>query len=173
MITRQHESFTRSFHIADAGANGAARVKVIAEVEWRDGRLSFTGAEGPKRNGDAVGSSGQIIMTWSEDPTRWTPTGDFSAEQLQRFMKLWDRWHLNDMQAGSPRQRAWLEANPVKAESHYDKACEALAAVGLHPDTEYVVNDKPYKYGSAWLTEEVPVDVLDEIRSFPFLKETT
>jgi hypothetical protein len=37
-----------------------------------------------------------------------------------------------------------------------------LAAAGLHPDPE-----TNYRYGSAWLREEVPQDVLTWLQSLP------
>lgn len=84
----------------------------------------------------------------------------------QRLVAIWRAWHLNDMKAGSPAQESWLAANPVTAvypESHYVKASEALAAVGLNPDPAYLHNGKPYAYGSAWLKQEIPADVRAEL----------
>lgn len=87
----------------------------------------------------------------------------------QRILAIWRDWHLNDMRAGSPAQQAWLKANPVAytyPESHYDKACKALAEVGLNPDPGHLHNGKPYAYGSAWLTEEIPAEIVSEIESW-------
>jgi hypothetical protein len=91
-----------------------------------------------------------------------------SDKTTQALLRLWRDWHLNDMNAGSPAQSAWMEANPIEAkypDSHYDKARNALAEAGLNPDPSYLHNGKPYAYGSAWLKREIPADVIAEIEA--------
>lgn len=145
-------------------------VHLFCSIEFEAGKLSITGVEGPKRNGDATGGCGQIIMSPWEIVTYapgWNP------ETVARFREVWDRWHLNDMQAGSPAQMAHLRAHPVEDRLHYfETARESLRAAGLQPDRGYMVRDKdgnpqPYSYGSAWLREEVPADVLDFLQGLP------
>jgi hypothetical protein len=92
-----------------------------------------------------------------------TPAPGWTTEGIKRFIVLWERWHLNDMQAGSPRQMRWLRENPIKAvypESHYEKAKEALRVAGLEPDNGY-------SYGSKWLHEDIPDEVLRELAELP------
>ena len=79
--------------------------QVFVEVEYSTtpdgGRLSITGVEGPKNNGDARGSCGQIVDTLSRLKSLspgWTP------EQVVRLRAEWERWHLNDMRAGCEHQ---------------------------------------------------------------------
>ena len=142
---------------------------VFCKIRFSDRNLSITGVEGPKPNGDAFGSSGQIIhhmdLKYRGQLHRapgWPPF------QMAFFCEIWNRWHLNNMVRGSPAQMAFLRANPVEAvypESHYEKASEALEAVGLNPDKSH--SGGPYKYGSAWLREEVPPDVLDFLSRLP------
>jgi hypothetical protein len=87
---------------------------------------------------------------------------------VQKISAIWSEWHLNDMTAGSPAQEAYLKANPVSytyPQSHYDEACKALEAAGLNPDQNYNLNGKPYRYGTAWLTREIPDAVAAEIES--------
>lgn len=91
----------------------------------------------------------------------------------RRMVEVWCEWHLNDLTAGSPAQRAFLKSNPVVftyPETHYGKACAMLAAAGLSPDPEHVRDGKPYKYGSAWLMRELPADVIAEIESWSALE---
>ncbi len=89
--------------------------------------------------------------------------------KVQRMVKIWRRWHLNYMNAGSPAQEEFLrihkDEKPHK-QNHYEWAKEALAGAGLQPDPDYIHNGKPYSYGSAWLREELPEDVLAEIKSW-------
>lgn len=148
---------------------------VFVTVDWcssdlnkRYTRLTFTGVIGPKANGDARGSCGQIELGYDEAP--WLANGDLKRAELTRLIEVWRKWHLHDMQAGSPRQMAYLEAHPVKAvypEPHYDRAREVLAAAGLDPDTEHLVDDEPYRYGHGWLRVEVPEDVLEWLAGLP------
>jgi hypothetical protein len=83
-------------------------------------------------------------------------------KKAQRMVEVWKRWHLNGMKAGTPAQESYLREHPVNAvypESHYDKASEALQAAGLNPDNGY-------KYGAAWLREDLPPEVIAEIKSW-------
>lgn len=130
------------------------------------GQLSITGVEGPLPSGNALGGCGQIVMHLREPDglEGFEPAPGWTLESVKRLLELWDRWHLNDMRAGSPAQEAWLRDNPVSVkypESHYEKASEALAAAGLNPDAD------GYRYGHAWKREEIPADVIAEIEAFP------
>lgn len=140
---------------------------LFCHINLTDGKLSITGVEGPKRNGGCHGACGQVVMhPW--EITEYAPGWD--AASVEMFSTVWERWHLNDMVAGSPAQMEFLRANPVKAvypENHYDKAIAALTAAGLQPDPNYIHNGKPYRYGSAWLREELPQDVIDFLASLP------
>jgi hypothetical protein len=130
-------------------------VPVVATIKWDGKRLSICGVEGPKANGDAYGSCGQVSES-ADHVDR--------AIFYKRLMEVWNRWHLNDMKAGSPVQEAWLRANPLKVEypqSYYTEACLALHNVGLHPDSD------GYKYGSAWKHEEVPQSVIEWLFNLP------
>lgn len=138
--------------------------------------LSITGVEGPMHNGDARGSCGQISMSYrtAEERAQITPAPGWTPEMIARFFDVWERWHMNDMQAGSPRQRAWIEAHPEQSRE-YTALTQALADAGLNPDAEYLyagVNSRPaephpYRYGEAWIRESVPADVVAFLESLP------
>lgn len=74
-------------------------VSVYVKIEYRKAqgrlRLSFTGVEGPRRNGDAYGASGQISK-----PKVQAFAPGWDEEKVDRLWSLWDRWHLNDMRPG-------------------------------------------------------------------------
>lgn len=141
---------------------------IFAKITFRGDRLSIVGVEGPKLNGDAYGGCGQIYGSYLTPEQRAeikNPAPKWDAEKIAQFFATWKRWHLNDMRAGSPAQEEYLRAHPVSysyPKSHYDAAREALSAAGLHPDPS-----NGYLYGSAWLTEPVPADVLEWLRALP------
>ncbi len=82
----------------------------------------------------------------------------------KRFRDVWRKWHLNDMKAGTPAQEAHLEAlkaSGVKPDSdHYRWALAVLVEAGLQPDNGY-------SYGSKWLRQELPADVVAFLWSLP------
>lgn len=138
----------------------------FSKISCRDGRLSITGVEGPMRNGDCEGSCGQctdfVVTNFAEG---------WNTELMERFRAVWLRWHLNDLTAGSPAQEAHLRAKGYDrardGSGHYDWACRTLKDAGLQPDPNYLHNGKPYSYGSAWLREDVPADVLEFLYTLP------
>ena len=148
--------------VCRVGIKGPA--SIFVKVQWDGARLSITGVHGPRASGNAI-SCGQIVGDlggFSSLAKGWT-FGD-----VAKLRKVWDRWHLNDMRAGSPAQMEFLRANPVTdRRDYFSKASGALAAAGLNPDPNYLHNGKPYEYGSAWLRDEVPADVLEFLRGLP------
>lgn len=146
----------------------ARRIPVFAKVDYDGTRLSFTGVEGPRANGDASGSCGQIAMGYkhrdpADDDSRCdSPTGPdeiefadgWDADLWLDFLDAWQRWHLNDMRPECEHQRAlgWTY------ETHRD------------PESNYAGLPCPvcgYRIGSAWLHEDVPADVIALLRSLP------
>ena len=147
-------AFSKATLLGTRVHDGARPCAVWAEIRWDGKRLSISGVEGPRRNGNCEGSCGQI---------------DFIVDQpgpgrdIERFRAVHARWHLNDMRAGTPAQEAWLREHPVEwryPQSHYTEASKALAAAGLNPDNGY-------RYGSAWLHEDVPADVIEFLAALP------
>jgi hypothetical protein len=136
-------------------------VKVYAHVKYDGQRLSLTGVEGPKANGDCVGASGQISL---DDVVPMD-----SGVDVSKLREVWKRWHLNDMRAGSPYQEAWLREHPIDPaeyaypKSHYVVASEKLRAAKLNPDPF----SSGYEYGHGWQFEEVPGTVIEFLDSLP------
>lgn len=163
---------------------------IFAKIEWTGDRLSISGVEGPKSNGDARGSAGQITMSYKEYDARGhktlgeiQPAPGWSAETVKKFFDTWDRWHANDMRAGCEHQtkEGWAEKpiDPSKPTTAYGKhfpgqkqdSWNMLAWVSQseHPDG---LLSKPcpvcgYKYGSAWLKEAVPDEVIEFLAGLP------
>jgi len=88
------------------------------------GRLSISGVVGPRSNGDAWGSCGQISDTIREAIN----AGEFKANDAQgwtvpdvlAFLYLWDQYHLNDMHPECEHQRAsgWPQQARQKIKSY-------------------------------------------------------
>lgn len=79
---------------------------------------------------------------------------------VQEIASLWRRWHLNCMKGGTRTQEEYLrqyaECNPGW-KYEYSQACEILKRAGLY-------EEKGYKYGHAWLSEPLPIEVENRIR---------
>jgi len=138
---------------------------VFVKITYKDGRLSFVGVEGPRRSGNCAGGCGQIHpLKLDELNAGWT------QDMVDHLNHLWDRWHLNDMRAGDSAQESLIreakhdgwKPNP---RDDYHSTCLLLEQNGL-------LEHNGYRYGTSWKTEEVPADVLEDIRSFPLTKTT-
>lgn len=138
------------------------RVSVFCKIEFKDGRLSISGVEGPRLSGNCTGSCGQIDMHLRDKPI--DPAPGWTRGMLAQFFEVWKTWHLNDMQAGTPAQMAELAKHKFVPSGgisgRYAWALATLRAAAL-------AEDNGYKYGSAWLRKEVPADVLAFLQSLP------
>lgn len=144
--------------IVSPGTGPDGRLFLTVELRGENEELSICGVEGPTRNGDAKGIAGQCV-----DALERITTHDIPLETIDMLGKVWKRWHLNTLRAGTPAQEQWIRANPVVfeyPESHYEAASQALADAGLNPDGEY-------KYGHAWLTETLPDSVIEFVKNLP------
>ena len=150
-------------------------------VKIENGRLSITSVHGPKANGDCYGGCGQhdtpLINPESKPEQGWT------REQMERLHALWKRWHLNNMRPGCEHQRAekWSERpiDPSKPTNTYGLHFEGQKHPSWNMLTWVRRSEHPeglmcepcpecgYKYGTAWLREELPDEVIEELHSFP------
>jgi len=89
---------------------------------------------------------------------------------FRELYDLWKKYHLNDLNAGTHKQKEALE----KAGIHdYDKSCEYLKSIGLYVDTlrddesltfeTEKANRKHYEYGHGWVCYAIPEDVIKRI----------
>lgn len=151
---REHKYF-----LGGVDYNGSGRKNCAAYITWNleNGEFSMCAEIWDPRKTD-IYCGGQCV-----DEVAGMFPHDVKA---QRMLAIWKRWHLNKMKAGSPAQEQFLREHPVKAvypESHYTKASQALAEAGLNPDPSF---RNGYKYGSEWVHEELPADVIAEIQSW-------
>lgn len=134
---------------------GNRRASVYAEIVFEDGRLSITGVEGPLPSGNCLGGCGQIDMH-SPKIVKWAK--GWSQELYDRFLEVWDKWHLNDMKAGCIHQRelGWIYKEHSDPVTFQGEACPVCG----------------YRIGSAWLKEEVPAEVISFLESLPETDKT-
>lgn len=140
-------------------------LSIISNV-WRPDR---TGIESGGQNREVIAE----VATWA---------GDWIKATAPRMVEVWKRWHLNGMVAGCEHQQAekWAERpiDPSKPTDTYGKhfagqlfdSWNMLVWVSRdeHPEglLSYPCPTCGYKYGTAWLTEQIPADVLVEIRGW-------
>lgn len=135
-----------------------ATLKVVLEMNLtEEGRFTCMGEI--HFRGSYIG--GQCL----DDMQRIMADNGLKCEKLNALVPLWNRWHNNDMRAGSPRQMEVLNARVANGQAvDYETMCEVLERMGLYADEEFIYNGKPYVYGQAWLKEEIPAAVVAEIR---------
>lgn len=172
------DTTTKNFHnLVIPGRHPDGTVWI--EIQYSHDRLSITGVIGPLRSGNARGGCGQIRdeLAHTKADTPW------NAEMIAELGEIWDAWHLNDMRSGCEHQRAegWdkrpidpskpLDAYGTHFEGQKQSSWNMLTWVrpDEHPDGLLTVPCPVcgYKFGTAWLTEEVPDEVLDWLRDLP------
>ncbi len=140
-----HQDFTKTLRVG-VGPHGS----VFCLIKYANGKLSITGVEGPCSNGDCKGLCGQIVRhEW--EINQYAPGWDEEMEAVLR--SLWAEWHLNDMRSGCEHQRAlgWVKYN-----EHPSEPCPQCG----------------YKFGSAWLFEPVPGEVIQWLKALPNTDKT-
>jgi hypothetical protein len=126
--------------------SGGRAYSIYCEIRFDGKRLSISGVEGPLKSGNCLGGCGQIDMHLKDEVENIKPAKGWNWPKLRRFFNIWENWHLNDMQAGCTHQRALNWGN--------DKISKPCPECG-------------YKYGSKWLFEPVPKDVIDFLEAVP------
>lgn len=150
---------------------------IFCKIEFTDdGKLSISGVEGPTSGGNCLGSCGQIDMSLREPGALDTfqPAEGWSLELVSEFLRVWDRWHLNDLKAYDSEMEAagWAElarkpmlgfkfTRTAEASDAARKA-EAAAVAALKagetftPTPEQVAAvSRPYQF-TVWIAEGEP-----------------
>lgn len=169
--------FSRVIRPGTIKVDNVRRVPIFCKIEIReDGELSISGVVGPRSNGDAFGSCGQIVMSLSEPDglDTFEPAEGWTLERFQEFLKVWDKWHLNHMRAYDAEMEAagWRELARKEMRGYeftltmaaYEakKAAEAAALKALRegetftPDPRQVADaTRPGSY-TVWTYAEEP-----------------
>lgn len=128
---------TLSFGKVDYNRSGRKNCLVTVDVELKDGTLSICGNVWNHLKSDTY-LGGQCL----DDLQKLLP----HDKKLARIVAIWDRWHLNHMRAGCQHQR------------------EAGWTWQTHPSVHCPMCG--YAYGSAWLREELPQSIIDEVTAW-------
>ena len=99
--------------------------------------LAITGAVAGKGRRNAD-QWGQVRATAAGAMAK--PAKGLTEDDVAQLVTVWKRWHLNGMQAGCAHQGRGMDTDPC-------------------PETGY-------RYGHAWLVEELPADVEKWVRKF-------
>lgn len=134
--------------------------KVFVSVELKDSEkgkmLSISGVVAPRLNGDALGC-GQIVNELTEI-TEYAE--GWTAADVLKLGTIWEKWNLNDLHAGTPLQRETIRKFQSADNPSYDEQVKILSANGI-------LIDNGYLYGSQWLYESLPNEVLDWFSALP------
>jgi len=160
---------------------GGRVFKIYVHVEITKGALSITGVEGPLHSGNCLGSCGQIVDHLRSDLAQLS--SDWTPEMLNKFIDVWQHWHLNDMRPGCEHQRAekWDERriDETKPTNTYGKFFDGQQMTSWNMWAWITPEEHPngllakpcpvcgYKYGTAWLEEKLPQEVIDFLASLP------
>ena len=108
--------------------------------------------------------TGEVFQPWKRDAYRagqctdalaeiTEPASGLTLEAIKDMAAVWDRWHLNDMQAGCAHQEVVWETG------RYGYLQPSLDLTPACPETGY-------QYGHGWLYEPLPSDVLQRVSTF-------
>jgi len=161
-------------------------IYVILKKRMRNGKLghSFVGFVTNERM-TIVKECGQIqnsMYNYIYQP-KFKYNEGWNPQKVDRLLEIWNRWHLNDMRAGCKHQRneKW-EERPIDPS-------KPLSAYGLHYKGQVCASSNRlvwvtrkehkegllsfpcptcgYKYGTSWLYEALPTEILAELETFP------
>lgn len=140
---------------------GQRYYNVYVEITYEDGKLSMHGVEGPRPDGNAQGSAGQIDSNYrgpnSQKDIKFN--SGWNAAKWNKLLYIWQNHHLNDLHAGTPKQEAALKKKfgGVNA-NRYEEQVAYLKSIDLY-------DDNGYKFGTGWLRTEVPESALEWLRN--------
>lgn len=152
-----------SFGKVDGYGHGRRTCEVTLEVELRENNegkpvFSVCGNMWNNRHTDVIWG-GQCVDDIAKQFEEIRNNGLY-----MEIMGLWEKYHLNDMHAGTPEQEKAVKELRERNNGrylNYDEICLHLKWMELY---EVELNGESYRYGSAWLYEEIPEKDLRRIK---------
>lgn len=102
-------------------------------------------------------------LTNGRGRARWSSGGQIQDDirtknkNKLRLLEIWHKWHLNDMKSGTKKQEECLRNWKDRPEGFsYEEDCKYLKEHKLY-------EDRGYAYGSAWLVEVLPEEIIKEV----------
>lgn len=118
--------------------------KLCVEVELKEGNVFTACCAGP-------------AIYWGQCLDRAQKELNIKNPVMTEIVRLWRRWHCNDLHAGTPCQENLVKEYTKTHRYDYTDVCKFLEENNL-------LYDNGYKYGSAWLKEEIPQEDLEKIK---------
>ena len=82
-----------------------------------------------------------------------------NKEGVKEILEVWENHHLNDLKAGTNKQQKALENWKERPEANsYDADVNYLKSKKLY-------SDRNYKFGHAWLVEDLPVSTMSKLNN--------
>ena len=149
---------TLQFGKVDYLNNGRKNCLIEVEINFNGKRFSASGNIWNHLKSDCY-SCGQNL----DEIKKLIPNNKL----FNKIYLIWKKYHLNDFTAGSPKQEEYLKSiiSEDSIDYSYELKCEKLKEVNLLHDKSYLYKNKPYQYGTAWLTTSIPEEVKKEIKS--------
>lgn len=176
-------NISKVIHPCDVPMWNGKKYPMFCKIEYKDNRLSITGVIGPTKSGNAMGDCGQIDAEFYHPTVR--KDGYYKPSMLRfskgwdkftffKFLRYWHEWHLNDMRSGCEHQRmmGWdkEKIDPSKdAGWHVDSKTANLKS-WAYPPVGHLTKACPvcgFKFGTAWVMEDVPEYVLQFLNALP------
>ena len=148
---KESKEMNKIVHIGQIPEYGNRYHDIFCKIEIdKKGELHINGVVGPRKNGNAAGSAGQIDGDLKKRIGEIKFVKGWNDDKLRGFLNIWENWHLNFMHAGDEHQRAlgWEKDG-------YDR----------HPSEACPVDG--YKFGSEWKRVELPSCVIEVLETFP------
>lgn len=174
----------RTFDFGKINYTGSGRrypVTVEVELKRRGGEKTFTV---DRKTGERTytGNTTPEYVEFSACGNIWNTTktdivcGGQCLDTIAKYVKdpvfkeihkLWQQYHLNGMHAGTPEQEKAIEEWKAAGNKYdYTAVCEYLKSIDLY-EVNYTglsigrrYENEPYRYGRAWLIQEIPGDAL-------------
>ncbi|MCV0393682.1 MAG: hypothetical protein K5790_10410 [Nitrosopumilus sp.] len=114
-------------------------------------------------NHSDITTGGQIQDTLREQFEKGNiKVNGISDEEFRKLLDVWDRWHLNDLNAGTKKQESIIDEHINDSKyAHLDEFYDRKVQI-LKDNDAYV--DNGYQWGSAWLYEPLPDDIIDFVK---------